>query len=194
MDTQRKRIILISAAAVVLLLAITFVPMILNNNQESSNQEYSDSEQEESSELDTDTLESDTLSTLNIVPIDGLDEKVADTLPDSRIVLIEGNLFDTIKSNVTENAELNVTDAKLRESSYDQNLQDADKQIYFTTFIVDIPSLKQSYRVNDYYSPFSADVSGLYDYTTLILCLERSELIYGEFNCVDRIEIERGES
>ena len=63
---------------------------------------------------------------------------------------------------------------------------DASKMIYLTNFIVDIPSISQSYVVTNYYSPLSPEISGLTDYTTLVTCPDSSQLIYGDFNCIDR--------
>lgn len=84
-----------------------------------------------------------------------------------------------------------VTDAVIREGSYNQQITDVKHMIYETTFIIDIPSLKQSYSVIDKYSPLPMEESGLTDYTTLVLCPSTDDLIYGEFQCTDRVKWEK---
>lgn len=84
-----------------------------------------------------------------------------------------------------------VTDAVIRDSSYRQQITDTEHMIYETTFIIDIPSLKQSYSVIDKYSPLPMEESGLTDYTTLVLCPNTDDLIYGEFQCIDRVKWEK---
>jgi hypothetical protein len=61
-----------------------------------------------------------------------------------------------------------------------------------TSFIVDIESLGQSYLVRDYYSKKDPSETGLYDYTTQVICLDKSYLKYGDFDCRDRISFENG--
>jgi hypothetical protein len=178
---ERKKYILISTAALVVLLAITFVPMLFNKKENSNPPD---------SVITTEESEPGARPAPTTTTINGLSEQ-AENLPDNRVALIEENLFDTIKMS-TPNVDANVTDTTIRDGTYKQTLSDPGKQIYFTTFIVDIPSLKQSYRVEDYYSPLPAQVSGLFDYATLILCLDKKDLIYGEFNCTDRIKQEQG--
>ena len=84
-----------------------------------------------------------------------------------------------------------VTDAVIRDGSYRQQITDTEHMIYETTFIIDIPSLKQSYSVIDKYSPLPMEESGLTDYTTLVLCPSTDDLIYGEFQCTDRVKWEK---
>lgn len=84
-----------------------------------------------------------------------------------------------------------VTDAVIRDDSYRQQITDTEHMIYETTFIIDIPSLKQSYSVIDKYSPLPMEESGLTDYTTLVLCPDADDLIYGEFQCTDRVKWEK---
>lgn len=84
-----------------------------------------------------------------------------------------------------------VTDAVIRDGSYRQQITDTEHMIYETIFIIDIPSLKQSYSVIDKYSPLPMEESGLTDYTTLVLCPDADDLIYGEFQCTDRVKWEK---
>ena len=120
-------------------------------------------------------------------PVKKLDQ-VAQNLPREEILNIQRQIGYTLRLNKVSGDH---GDIVIRKNSYRQTMTDADKLIYQTDFIIDLPKVKQSYQVKDSYSPLPAETSGLYDYTTLILCLDKSQLIYGDFNCNDRIKSER---
>lgn len=120
-------------------------------------------------------------------PVKKLDQ-VAQNLPREEILNIQRQIGYTLRLNKVSG---NHGDIVIRKNSYRQTMTDADKLIYQTDFIIDLPKVKQSYQVKDSYSPLPAETSGLYDYTTLILCLDKSQLIYGDFNCNDRIRSEQ---
>lgn len=102
-------------------------------------------------------------------------------------------LNDQINITVSSNApnKSSVT-GEIREGSYKQEYNEATS-VYTTTFMLDIPKLKQSYYVTDLYSPLPQSQSKLYDYTQLVQCPTKDQLKYGEFRCTDRIKKERGE-
>ena len=120
-------------------------------------------------------------------PVKRLDQ-VAQNLPREEILNIQRQIGYTLRLNKVSGDH---GDIIIRKNSYHQTMTDADKLIYQTDFIIDLPKVKQSYQVKDSYSPLPAETSGLYDYTTLILCLDKSQLIYGDFNCNDRIKSEQ---
>ena len=120
-------------------------------------------------------------------PVKRLDQ-VAQNLPREEILNIQRQIGYTLRLNKVSGDH---GDIIIRKNSYRQTMTDADKLIYQTDFIIDLPKVKQSYQVKDSYSPLPAETSGLYDYTTLILCLDRSQLIYGDFSCNDRIKSEQ---
>ena len=120
-------------------------------------------------------------------PVKKLDQ-VAQNLPREEILNIQRQIGYTLRLNKVSGDH---GDIIIRKNSYRQTMTNADKLIYQTDFIIDLPKVKQSYQVKDSYSPLPAETSGLYDYTTLILCLDRSQLIYGDFNCNDRIKSEQ---
>ena len=120
-------------------------------------------------------------------PVKRLDQ-VAQNLPREEILNIQRQIGYTLRLNRVSGDH---GDIIIRKNSYRQTMTDADKLIYQTDFIIDLPKVKQSYQVKDSYSPLPAETSGLYDYTTLILCLDKSQLIYGDFNCNDRIKSEQ---
>lgn len=120
-------------------------------------------------------------------PVKKLDQ-IAQNLPGEEILNIQRQIGYTLRLNKVSGDH---GDIIIRKNSYRQTMTNADKLIYQTDFIIDLPKVKQSYQVKDSYSPLPAETSGLYDYTTLILCLDRSQLIYGDFNCNDRIKSEQ---
>lgn len=120
-------------------------------------------------------------------PVKKLDQ-VAQNLPREEILNIQRQIGYTLRLNKVLGDH---GDIVIRKNSYRQTMTDTDKLIYRTDFIIDLPKVKQSYQVKDSYSPLPAETSGLYDYTTLILCLDKSQLIYGDFNCNDRIKSEQ---
>lgn len=120
-------------------------------------------------------------------PVKKLDQ-VAQNLPREEILNIQRQIGYTLRLNRVSGDH---GDIIIRKNSYRQTMTNADKLIYQTDFIIDLPKVKQSYQVKDSYSPLPAETSGLYDYTTLILCLDKSQLIYGDFNCNDRIRSEQ---
>ena len=120
-------------------------------------------------------------------PVKKLDQ-IAQNLPREEILNIQRQIGYTLRLNKVSGDH---GDIIIRKNSYRQTMTNADKLIYQTDFIIDLPKVKQSYQVKDSYSPLPAETSGLYDYTTLILCLDKSQLIYGDFNCNDRIKSEQ---
>ncbi|RYC76405.1 hypothetical protein [Candidatus Nanoperiomorbus periodonticus] len=120
-------------------------------------------------------------------PVKKLDQ-IAQNLPREEILNIQRQIGYTLRLNKVSGDH---GDIVIRKNSYRQTMTNADKLIYQTDFIIDLPKVKQSYQVKDSYSPLPAETSGLYDYTTLILCLDKSQLIYGDFSCNDRIKSEQ---
>lgn len=115
---------------------------------------------------------------------------VVKNLPSSEKDIIESTLYSTVAFNVSdEQAIKNIDDAVIRTESY---VQELNNKVYTTSFIVDIESIKQSYEIRDLYSNLDREESGLYDYTTLALCVSKDKLKFGEFTCQDRISQETG--
>lgn len=122
--------------------------------------------------------------------IGGLNSQTAN-LPDEEIGAIVQQLNYTLTNN---GITTSVKDAKVRDGTFNQTLTDSDRMIYHTTFMVDIPSLKRSFYVEDDYSPLPVEKSGLTDYTRLVLCPTAEQRIYdSNTSCSDRITNERTE-
>ena len=122
--------------------------------------------------------------------IGGLNSQTAN-LPDEEIDAIVQQLNYTLTNN---GITTSVKDAKVRDGTFNQTLTDSDRMIYHTTFMVDVPSLKRSFYVEDDYSPLPVEKSGLTDYTRLVLCPTVEQRIYdSNTSCSDRITNERTE-
>ena len=114
-------------------------------------------------------------------------DDIVKNLPNSEKSAIYQQISNTLKQNgITQQ----VNDATIRDNSYMQTISDYERMIYKTTFIVDIPSIKQSYKVQDMYSPMPVEKTQLYDYTTQVICLDEAQLVFGNFNCQDRFTTE----
>jgi hypothetical protein len=120
------------------------------------------------------------------VSIQGYDKKVKN-LPVEYKDSFTAMLFKTIKYNSPEGKTsatiTSINDAVIRAGSEKQNTVTAGSQ-YSGSFIVDIASIRQSYKVQYEYStnPNDGFTSG---YPLLISCLDASELLYGDFHCKD---------
>lgn len=98
----------------------------------------------------------------------------------------EGNNILTVLDDALRRNSISseITDAEIRAGSYNQKLVDQSQLQYYTTFIVDIPSLRQSYVVEDYFSPLPAtEETDNRDYDIMVHCPNQQQTIYTNFNC-----------
>lgn len=185
---KKKLYLILSVVAIIVIMLLIIVPIVLNNNSsDSTTTETTTTNGEQSSTNET------VNNSVSQTPLNGSDNTVitisnvydyVTNLPASEVEAIDEQLTYTAIDNGVQGV---IDDAVVRDGSYQQSIIDYDKMIYRTTFIVDLPSQKQSYVVDDRYSPLPPEQTGLVDYTTLVLCPDKSQLIYGEFNCTDRI-------
>ncbi|MFZ1250270.1 MAG: hypothetical protein WAR37_02370 [Candidatus Microsaccharimonas sp.] len=118
----------------------------------------------------------------NSTPIKNFDSLVKN-LPDTQKKNIYSALAIIVKhNNKDDSIDMDrVDDALIRKDSAKQT-EVKEGTNYAGSFIVDIKSLQQSYRINYTYS--SGDSSDFDSgYPIIASCLERSELIYGYFEC-----------
>lgn len=117
------------------------------------------------------------------VAIKNYDQKVKN-LPNDYKNLFSAMLFEAVKVNLPDVKPGDINGGTIREGSDTQQEVTTGRQ-YAGSFIVDIESVKQSYRVQYEYSSNPGDgfSSG---YPLLVSCLEKDELIYGDFNCKDK--------
>lgn len=117
------------------------------------------------------------------VTIKGLDSSVKNLSEESREEIL-AMLHNTIQLNVEEGYPVStIKDITIREGSVVQEEIVAGRQ-YSGDFIVDIESIKQSYRIQFSYS-LNEGTSFTGGYPVVVNCLPEEELIYGPFNCID---------
>ena len=181
-------------AVSIMAVIIIVVALILTNIQNNQQSNTATTEQQPAGNNDSgdasntiayQTIDNDSnVEQSEISDLDGIVQNV----PDSEISSINRMFGYTLDLNGINNK---INDAVVRDGTYSQSLIDTDRLIYQTTFMIDIPSLQQSYYVKDLYSPLPVEQSGLYDYTVQITCPTSSQLIYQPFDCVDRISYEQ---
>lgn len=195
---QTQRYIIVAVVALLIISVMVFLSLRQPNTSDKPNvteggQTVSQTDDERQNTITTGELPShvelkkEGNTTYYVNNISNYDSTVTN-LPQTEADAIYFQLNYTLGLNGVNRA---VTDAVIRDGSYRQQITDTEHMIYETTFIIDIPSLKQSYSVIDKYSPLPMEESGLTDYTTLVLCPDADDLIYGEFQCTDRIKWEK---
>lgn len=193
MTPKKQKLYIIIATTVCALLLIVTVLQLMGHRQSppvNNNNAAQDGNQNRnnlpSNQVEQTPINNDSATSINSSI--GNYGSIVKNLPDSENKQIINMLNETLARNHVTNK---ISDAVIREGSYSQTVYDVSKSIYLTKFIIDIPSAKQSYVINDYYSPLPADQTGLYDYNVQVLCPDQSQLIYGNFNCTDRTRQEQ---
>ena len=190
MDKQKKKYLVIAIIALVAIVTIMILSYVLPTNSQTSipNTDTSTPNNNEPTELAAgnsiiyDEIESSSPENSLISNYDN----VVQNLPESHRKYANQMLLYTLQDNGVNSVPGDIT---IRDGSYQQSVDDS-KMLYTTTYIIDIPSVKQSYRITDTYSPMSE-----YDptsYATVVTCLNANELIYGDFSCHDQIMQEQG--
>ena len=111
---------------------------------------------------------------------------------------ISSILFQTVRTNGHhELTDDSISDIYIRDDTFSQTHDPATTR-HEVSFIVDISSIRQSYRVryawydNRANDPIATNPNFTSDYRSVVLCLPESELIYEPFNCVDGLNAEAG--
>jgi hypothetical protein len=135
----------------------------------------------------SETTQHTALVQVNSTPIINYDDYVRN-IPSEERTFLENALYGTLLFNLKDVNPINISDAKIRHDSYNQNFFEEESGYYATEFMVDIESIRQSYRVRDVYL-----VAGSYmgEFPRLVLCPSAEELIYDSFNCRDSISVEQ---
>lgn len=117
----------------------------------------------------------------NEIVIDNFSKYVSGA-PRERKDAMFARLYDIVLSNSAEGTTMPKSGAVIRDGSVEDGY-DQDEKIYYSRFIVDIPSVQQSY--SGYVAWGNGSGADLGGYTTLYTCLPESKLIYGDFGCKD---------
>jgi hypothetical protein len=115
-----------------------------------------------------------------VVDIKGYDQKITD-LPVEYRQLFFSVLHTMVDLNYSGSENVDgISDAVIREGSNKETVStDTD---HAGSFIVDIPSIKQSYLAQyEYTSDVTSDFQS--GYPVLLSCLDPEELIFGDFDC-----------
>lgn len=195
---RRRLYLIIALASLVILVAIVAISFIGGNDD-------NEALPSQSTEQSTTTPQDQTNNSISYSSTSALGRTVAyddiQSFADSII-----NNYDQVVSNLPRDRELAATrmllyalhdnnqsaipaDINIRNGSYSQTLEQ-DTMTYMTTYIVDIPSIQQSYRITDQYSP--VEQYNPVNYATVVTCLDDSEQIYDFSNCTDQIKEEQG--
>ncbi|MCL2095045.1 hypothetical protein FWH13_02905 [Candidatus Saccharibacteria bacterium] len=118
----------------------------------------------------------------DLIKINGLRELTAGKPTDAETLrFIQGLLLDTINMNVDEpKTARDITDAEVREGSFEQ----VDEVTHTVSFVVDIPSLQQSYNVS---YQWSNDGGDLVQHATMVWCPRPEQLVFPAWDCRDML-------
>lgn len=190
---------LIIVVAVYLLIMLGGVALVLSSRAgKTSNNQSTNTSTDSSSDINADTQDKGyndgtTYTDSSVVSSTVVNVKdiasVIKNVSSSELATLNDQINITVSSNAPNKSSVT---GEIREGSYKQEYNEATS-VYTTTFMLDIPKLKQSYYITDLYSPLPQSQSKLYDYTQLVQCPTKDQLKYGEFQCTDRIKKERGE-
>ena len=120
-------------------------------------------------------------SRTDLLVIDNFSDYYHDIPADTK-TNIYNNLYLTVAKNLSTDTPTN--GAEIRSSAPYLLSYNRTTKIYSGDFIVDIPSVQQSYRITFDYSNNKDTVVG--GYRILVTCLTTSPKIYPDFNCQDR--------
>lgn len=93
---------------------------------------------------------------------------------------IKHDLYNTIALNTNQDPS-KLKDILIRNNSFEQK---KNGTVYTTSFIVDIASLKQSYRVS-YQWDEKGNTNNLDEWGSVVSCVKADEVIYPDFHCKD---------
>lgn len=97
---------------------------------------------------------------------------------------IKYDLLRTVNKNVDNPVDSNsIKDVLIRDNTFSQ-IYDDDIDVYTVEFIVDIESISQSYDVSYQWSS-TGKKDNLTEWGTVVKCLPKEKLVYGNFNCKD---------
>lgn len=122
----------------------------------------------------------------NQVPSTGIVDiyQTISDLPKDSADVIEQSLYSAIKLNGGTLTSLSESDAQIRADSL-VNIYFDKVNMHYVNFIVDIPSIEQSYQVFREWSDDPSNPNYLVNRSTMVMCPLEEQKIYPDFNCHD---------
>lgn len=119
----------------------------------------------------------------NGIKIDNFSQMIKSVPTDTKFAIFT-SLYSIVKNNTSEDQEIPTSGALIRDGSLTSEYN-PDSNITFNTFMVDIPSLQQSFFGQITWSKDEqADLGG---YPILFSCPNKDQLIYPAFKCTNML-------
>lgn len=115
----------------------------------------------------------------NLLTIDNLSIQ---GMPNDTKKRIYSLLYNTVKNNLEDGSKTPTRGAKVRNDTVTLT---SDDPIFYGNFVVDIPSVEQSYLVYYKWSTIKNDPNVSPEFVTITCLHDASQIIYPEFRCVD---------
>ena len=160
MDNKLKKILLISSSVFIIITIFIFIVFIYQNNRNPYGNE------------------------LQIVNLNNYTKNK----PYNKDVVyfIKHSLYNTVSDNLDKDIKSNsIDDILIRDKTFSQTFTEKNR-LHSIKFIIDIQSLKQSYRVSYQWMDNLEWSRDLDEYGTMVTCLDKEEeIIYKDFKCKD---------
>lgn len=120
------------------------------------------------------------------LPISNLEKDLQD-LPENSVSTIQVALYDAVAENHGTLSDIEKNDAKVRDGTM-VNLYFERQNMHYINFIVDIPSVQQSYQIFNEWSDNPVNKYYMTNKVTMAMCLPEDEIIYQNFSCEDNFD------
>lgn len=117
------------------------------------------------------------------LPISSLKQDLQD-LPENSIETIQTALYNIVAANKGTISNIENSDAKVRDGTM-VNLYFEKQNMHYINFIVDIPSIQQSYQIFNEWSDDPVNQYYMTNRVTMAMCLHKEQMIYQNFDCRD---------
>lgn len=125
-------------------------------------------------------------SQIPAIPIFSLSSEIKD-LPDTSVQPIESALHDAVILNNDIVFDVKKSDTKIREGTL-VNRYFEKQNIHYINFVVDIPSLEQSYQIFHEWTDDYTNPNYLINRATMAMCVPEKLATYSDFECIDNYD------
>lgn len=119
------------------------------------------------------------------VKIQNTFEDISNDLPKEAAKYFERSLYEIVSLNSKNITNISDSGAHVRENSISQQYLN-EINVRYIHFIVDIPSIQQSYQISYQWSDDTNNKKLPTNNSLMSMCLPREKMIYPDFNCQDR--------